>query len=70
MIDAWTLDEGSGKIAKDSSLYKNDDSLKSVPTWVGGHFGKALSFDGKIDYIDCGNAESLQITKSLTFYVV
>ena len=33
---------------------------------MGGHFGKALSFDGKIDYIDCGNAESLQIPKSLT----
>ena len=33
---------------------------------MGGHFDKALSFDGKTDYIDCGNAESLQITKSLT----
>ena len=66
MIDAWTLDEGSGKIAKDSSLYKNDGPLKSAPTQAGGHFGKALSFDGKTDYIDCGNAESLQIPKSLT----
>ena len=33
---------------------------------MGGHFDKALSFDGVTDYIDCGNAESLQITKSLT----
>ena len=49
-----------------SSLYKNDGTLKSAPNWVGGHFDKALSFDGKTDYIDCGNAESLQITKSLT----
>ena len=32
MIDAWTLDEGSGKIAKDSSLYKNDGPLKSALT--------------------------------------
>ena len=56
----------SGKIAKDSSLYKNDGPLKSAPTQAGGHFGKALSFDGKTDYIDCGNAESLQIPKSLT----
>ena len=66
MVGAWTLDEGSGKIAKDSSLYKNDGKLISGPNWVGGHFDKALSFDGKTDYIDCGNAESLQITKSLT----
>jgi len=66
MVGAWTLDEGSGKIAKDSSIYKNDGTLISSPDWVGGHFGKALSFDGKTDYIDCGNAESLNITKSLT----
>ena len=55
MVGAWTLDEGSGRIAKDSSLYKNDGTLKSAPNWVGGHFDKALSFDGKTDYIDCGN---------------
>jgi hypothetical protein len=66
VVGAWTLDEGSGKIAKDSSMYENDGTLISDPDWVDGHFGKALSFDGKTDYIDCGNAESLNLTKSLT----
>jgi hypothetical protein len=66
MVGAWMLDEGSGKIAKDSSMYKNDGTLMSSPDWVDGHFGRALSFDGTTDYIDCGNAESLNITKSLT----
>jgi hypothetical protein len=66
MVGAWTLDEGSGKIAKDSSIYENDGTLISSPDWVNGHFGKALSFDGKTDYIDCGNAASLNLTKSLT----
>jgi hypothetical protein len=66
VVGAWTLDEGSGKIAQDASLYHNDGTLISGPAWVGGHFGKALQFNGTTDYIDCGNAESLNLTKSLT----
>jgi len=66
MVGAWTLDENSGKIAKDSSGNQNDGTLMSNPKWVAGKFGKALEFNGVDNYIDCGNAESLNITKSLT----
>ena len=66
LVGVWMLDEGSGEIAKDSSIYKNDGKLINKPSWVNGKFGKALSFDGKADYVDCGNANSLNITKSLT----
>ena len=65
-VGMWFLDEGSGKIAKDSSGNKNDGTLMNAPKWVDGKFGKALEFDGVQDYVDCGNAESLNITTTIT----
>jgi len=65
-VGAWMLDEGSGNIAKDSSGNKNDGTLKDAPKWAGGHSGNALEFSGAAGYADCGNAASLNITKSLT----
>jgi hypothetical protein len=65
-VGAWLLDEGSGKIAKDSSGNKNDGTFMNSPKWVDGKFDKALEFDGVEDYVDCGNAESLNITTTIT----
>ena len=37
------------------------------PTWTSsGKFSKALQFDGKDDYVDCGNDSSLDITDEIT----
>jgi hypothetical protein len=47
------FDEGSGTTAKDFSGYGNNGTLYG-PTWVDGKYGKALSFDGVDDYVDCG----------------
>jgi len=53
-------DEGSGNIVKDTSGNGNDGIIHGA-TWVDGKYGKALSFDGVNDYVDCGNDESLKI---------
>jgi hypothetical protein len=65
-VGAWTLDEGSGNIVKDSSGNKNDGTLTDAPKWVGGHSGNALEFSGAAGYVNCGNAASLNITKTIT----
>ncbi len=60
-----TFDEGSGTIAKDSSSFKNDCTLKGNPAWIDGKFGKALQLDGKT-WGEIGDAPSLEITDALT----
>jgi len=42
----WLLDEGSGKLASDSSGKGNDATISGAE-WADGKFGKALEFDGK-----------------------
>jgi hypothetical protein len=54
IVGLWLFDEGSGKIAKDSSGNGNDGTLEG-PNWVDGKFGKALIFNGASDYVDTGN---------------
>lgn len=63
-VGMWLLDEGSGTTAKDSSENKNDGTLENGPKWVDGKFGKALSFDGVDDYVDCGSNGSLSVTET------
>jgi hypothetical protein len=41
----WLFDEGSGKVAKDSSGNGNDADITNAK-WADGKFGKALSFEG------------------------
>lgn len=61
LVGWWRFDEGEREIAKDSSAFNNDGTIIGA-SWVEGLSGYALKFDGKDDYIDCGNDESLRIT--------
>ena len=68
------MDEGEGTVAYDTSGYGNHGDLKpgpapNYPGWVDGYYGKALSFDGVDDYVDCGSGESLNIIKAITIEV-
>jgi len=58
LVAEWHFDEGSGSVLKDSSGNGNDGVIYGA-TWVEGKYGKALSFDGVDDYVDCGNGASL-----------
>jgi hypothetical protein len=65
-VGVWLFDEGEGDIAADSSGKGNDGELMGGPAWADGKFGSALEFDGSSKYVDCGDDESLSITKTIT----
>jgi len=60
------LDETSGTIAYDSSVYNNDGYLKNGPEWVSGYINNALYFDGNDDYVVVPDKVPLRITANLT----
>ena len=59
------FDEGSGTIAKDESGHGNDGTIHGA-TWTTGISGKALSFDGRDDYVSVTSSPSLDITGKIT----
>jgi len=61
ILGAWLLDEGTGDITLDSSGNGNDGTLGGGPTWIAGVYGNALDFSGSSSYVDCGNAEALNV---------
>jgi hypothetical protein len=61
ILGAWLLDEGTGDITLDASGNGNDGTLGGGPTWIDGVYGKALDFSGSSSYVDCGNAEALNV---------
>ncbi|MFP5111400.1 family 20 glycosylhydrolase [Bacillaceae bacterium C204] len=56
----WTMDEGTGTTAADSSGRYNATLLStttSLPTWTPGKFGSAVSLNGTSQYISLGGTE-------------
>ena len=75
LVAHWSMDEGSGQQVFDGSGKGNDGRLGDSdsetgdlrdPQWTTGKIGNALLFDGKNDYVDCGNDASLNITDDIT----
>ena len=68
IIAVWLFNEGSGKIARDSSENKTNGEIVGEPEWVTGKFGEALKFDGSDDHIDIPKPtpEILQPEKMIT----
>jgi hypothetical protein len=46
IVAAWPLDEGSGKVVKESTGNFSDGEIIGEAEWVDGKFGKALRLDG------------------------
>ena len=65
LVGYWKFDEGKGDIANDCSGNGNNGTVHGA-TYVDGKFGRALSFDGDDDYVDCGTDVSLNITDAIT----
>src|SRR4030066_520116 len=61
VLGAWLLDEGKGNITADASGNGNDGTLMGSPNWVAGWSGNALEFNGSSTYVNCGNAEALNV---------
>jgi len=59
LVGCWTLDEGAGPTAADSSGQGNNGTLFNYPgggvSWGGGHSGSALQFDGATGYVAVPN---------------
>ena len=59
-VGIWLFDEGTGDSTKDISSKGNHAKLTKAPKWVSGKFGKALSLDGKDDYVVVSPSKSLE----------
>jgi len=66
LVGYWPMDEATGTVAYDASGNGNNGTLINGPKWTTGKNAGALQFDGKDDYVDCGNGTSLRITDALT----
>src|SRR3990167_8025930 len=78
LVGYWKFDEGTGLVAADSSRHGNNGTLTNytaaqlltgwvVPSHAGSFFNpRALEFDGVDDYVNAGNAASLDITGDQT----
>ena len=65
LVAHWDFDEGKGDVLHDISGNKNDGKIRGAK-WVKCGKGYALRFDGKDDYVDCGNGKSLDVTGPIT----
>ena len=45
LVGWWKLDDGTGEVTADSSIYRNHGVLKNGPWWVAGRIGGALDLD-------------------------
>ncbi|MFD4994026.1 LamG-like jellyroll fold domain-containing protein [Cellulosimicrobium cellulans] len=63
---AWTLDEGSGTLAGDSSGRDLDGTLSGGTTWVDGAIGQAVRFDGTSGRVTVPDAAALDVSSALT----
>ncbi|PRY23407.1 LamG-like jellyroll fold domain-containing protein [Pseudosporangium ferrugineum] len=61
----WSLDEGTGTTARDTSGSNAHLTLTGDTSWIAGNRGKALKFDGDGDYADTA-APVLDTTKDYT----
>jgi len=72
-VAIWHLDESSGQVATDCSVYGNNGQLSSAsgvasndPLRTAGKFGSALQFNGSSSFLQAPNSASLSITGSIT----
>jgi hypothetical protein len=69
LVGYWSFDDVQGTLVRDQSGSGNDGTIHGAPLTIDGAFGKALQLQqlaGTSDYVDVGNAESLNITAKLT----
>ncbi len=66
LVAHWKFDDGSGKIAADSSGNGHHGTLVGDTSWVDGIDGGALAFDGDGDYVDIGKDPELDIKNQIT----
>ncbi len=66
LVGWWKLDDESSDLAVDHSGYDNYGTRHGGIDYVDGFQGEALSFDGRNDYVTCGNDTSLTNIESVS----
>lgn len=62
LIGWWRMDEGTGNVAQDSSIFHNTGSVIASPIWSPGLFnGKCLKFNSTTQFIDLGTPQKLEL---------
>ena len=72
LIGLWKLDEETGLIAHDSSIYGNDGNLEgdmSAGDWKYPKSGNCIDFPGVNERIDCGNGSPLDTIGNGSFWL-
>ncbi len=65
LVGYWSFDQGQGDVLRDQRGQGNDGQIHGAK-WVKSGRGYALWFNGKTDYVDCGDGASLDITGPIT----
>ena len=65
IVGIWLFDEGKGDAAEDASGNGNLGEINGAK-WDNGKFGKALSFNGKDNYVKIDYSSTLDITTPFT----
>ena len=68
VIGHWLFDENEGGAASDSSGNFNTGSIMSCD-WCSGTSGSALSFNGYTSYVDCGDDNTLNVSRGITLFI-
>ena len=71
LVGYWTLDEGSGIVANDSSSSGNNGTISGSSSWSTGKIGNsAFSFNGTTNYIDAGSGSASLLNFGMGSYTV
>lgn len=65
LVGTWITDDSDPATAPDHSGRLNHGTITGA-IWAAGKQGRALSFDGVDDYVDCGNGVILDCTSAIT----
>lgn len=60
LVGEWSLNEGTGNVAADSSGFGDDGTLSGAVNWTSGPGGTALSFDGATGQVRVPDASQLE----------
>jgi hypothetical protein len=70
LIGYWSLNKGSGLVARDLSGYKNDGDLEGDnPSWIDGKSGKAIYLPGTDERLNCRNPYPLNQLGNSSFWI-
>jgi hypothetical protein len=61
LVGWWKLDDGAGSLAADASGNGNNGTITGA-SWVAGHIGGALSFNGSSNVVSMGKPAALNLT--------